>query len=204
MGTNWMAVDTNFPTFTGEESSKEQISAMLNYLFILKEQLQYSMRNLTLDNFNAAGLDALTGEVSKKLGEQIQLFQNQLSQLSGTVSALSAQVSEAVQMSSRMKTAETEITYLQEFAEDAKSRLTDLELSNGEQDQRIDELEQTQKTQDTQMTQLQTGLDEQEQRIIQLAEQVSTAVAGGISLSIGTAEPNNGPVIWLNTTQEGA
>lgn len=59
MPSNWLYIDTNFPTFTGEESTDKKISAIQNYLYLLVEQLRYTLRNLGKENFNSAELDRL-------------------------------------------------------------------------------------------------------------------------------------------------
>lgn len=59
MPSNWLYIDTNFPTFTGEESPNEKITTIQNYLYMLVEQLRYTLRNLGTSNFNAAELAKL-------------------------------------------------------------------------------------------------------------------------------------------------
>ena len=80
MGSNWLAVDSNFPSFTGRESPTEQIRALHNYLFCLKEQLQYSLNNLTADNWNTDALDSLTADAKEQLRIGISSMTNQLTQ----------------------------------------------------------------------------------------------------------------------------
>ena len=48
MPSNWLYIDTNFPAFTGEEAANEKIETVQNYLFLLVEQLRYTLRNLSL------------------------------------------------------------------------------------------------------------------------------------------------------------
>ena len=45
--------------FTGETSDSEKIEQITSYLFMLLEQLRYSLSNLDKDNFNEAGLDEI-------------------------------------------------------------------------------------------------------------------------------------------------
>ena len=33
MPSNWLYIDSNFPTFTGEESLKEQVTTIQNYMY---------------------------------------------------------------------------------------------------------------------------------------------------------------------------
>ena len=57
MPSNWLFVDTNFPTFTGEESTEDKISTMQNYMFMLVEQLRYSMHHLDSSNVRSIDMD---------------------------------------------------------------------------------------------------------------------------------------------------
>ncbi len=49
-------LDTGFPTFTGEESTEEKVTAVQNYLYMLMEELRYLLRHLDAENFTDAGL----------------------------------------------------------------------------------------------------------------------------------------------------
>ena len=73
MPSNWLYVDTNFPTFTGEESTEAKVSTIQNYLFMLVEQLRYSLHNLDSGNMNPSALDryasGLTEPIYRQLGD---------------------------------------------------------------------------------------------------------------------------------------
>lgn len=66
MSNNLQALD-DFPSFTGEESPQEQIRQLQNYLFVVAEQLKYTMRNLGVDNLNPQQWDAMKEETLKGL-----------------------------------------------------------------------------------------------------------------------------------------
>ena len=72
MPSNWLSIDSNFPSFTGEESPEQQIRALHNYLFQLREGLQYSLQNLTADNFNATALQNLSDAQKNEVTTQLQ------------------------------------------------------------------------------------------------------------------------------------
>ena len=57
MPSNWLYIDTNFPTFTGKESPNDKISTIQNYLFMLVEQLRYTLHNLDTANMNLTALE---------------------------------------------------------------------------------------------------------------------------------------------------
>lgn len=66
MSSNLQALD-EFPTFTGEESPQEQIRQLQNYLYIVVEQLKYSLRNLGIENLNQGQWDSMKTETLKGL-----------------------------------------------------------------------------------------------------------------------------------------
>lgn len=109
MPSNWLSIDSNFPSFTGEESPEQQIRALHNYLFQLREGLQYSLQNLTADNFNAAALQNLTDAQKNELTTQLEKVYTQLNQMSAEIDRLSGRVSGAENLSGRVTTAEGEI-----------------------------------------------------------------------------------------------
>ena len=92
MPSNWQAIDNNFPSFTGEESPKQQIEMLHNYLFQLREGLKYSLQNLSSDNFSETGLQSLTDEQKKVFAEQLRGIQTTLGQLSGKIDRVSGQI----------------------------------------------------------------------------------------------------------------
>lgn len=52
MPSGLMMADSNFPRFTGTESTDQKISTIQNYLFQLTEQLRWSYANIGKENFN--------------------------------------------------------------------------------------------------------------------------------------------------------
>lgn len=92
MPSNWQAIDNDFPSFTGEESPAQQIKALHNYLFKLREGLKYSLQNLTTDNFNETALQNMTEEQKKAFAQQLISIETALGQVSARVSRISAQI----------------------------------------------------------------------------------------------------------------
>ena len=60
MSYNWMDIDNNFPSFTGKETPQEQIRILHDYLYQLRQGLQYSLQNIGTKNFNKTELQNLT------------------------------------------------------------------------------------------------------------------------------------------------
>ena len=89
------AFDNNFPTFTGEETPEEKIWSLQDYLFQLREGLQYSLRNLSAENFNATALKLLTAAQQEDLVKQLQTMQTALDGLEQGLELLTATVQAA-------------------------------------------------------------------------------------------------------------
>jgi hypothetical protein len=54
---NFLQADTSFPELSKYESTEAKLDAIQNYLFLLLENLRYTLRNLSMeDNFNQADL----------------------------------------------------------------------------------------------------------------------------------------------------
>ena len=52
MPSQFAALDTAFPTFTGRESTEQKVEALHNYNYMLLEYLRYILRNLGPENLN--------------------------------------------------------------------------------------------------------------------------------------------------------
>lgn len=89
MAAMWEAVDKNFPTFTGKESPGEQTEQIVNYLFLLREQLKYSLENLGKENWNEMELS--------------QIQEASVRALSGSVARLSAAISDINSENGKLK-----------------------------------------------------------------------------------------------------
>lgn len=95
MPSDWLYIDTAFPSFTGQESPDKKIDTIQNYLYMLVEQLRYSLRNLDFNkNMNQAAVEQFTGEITQpiylqigELGEGVNSRMEEINQdLSGKIS----------------------------------------------------------------------------------------------------------------------
>lgn len=168
MPSNWLSIDSNFPSFTGEESTEQQIMALHNYLFQLREGLQYSLQNLTADNFNTAALQNLTAAQKNEVTEQMKKVFAQLSQMETEIDRLSSRVSGTENLSQRVTRAEENVGKLGE-----RMRLL-------EEDQSLEELQAA--------VTGEGGLQEQVTKHQQELEKLSSAlaVAEDGSITLGT------------------
>lgn len=56
----------DFPQLREEDSPKEQIRQLWDYIYKLHEQLRYILTNLTAENFNKEALEAMLSGVAGK------------------------------------------------------------------------------------------------------------------------------------------
>lgn len=92
MPSNWLSIDTNFPSFTGGESPNDKIGVIQNYLFMLVEQLRYTLRNLDISNMNAVKLEEYTGSITDPINAAIQDADGHITQLQAAADGLALQV----------------------------------------------------------------------------------------------------------------
>ena len=114
---NWLYIDTNFPAFTQRESADEKIETMQDYLFMLVEQLRYSLRNLDLRNMNGKALDGFLQSINEPIYARIEDEEGRIHELGLTAEGLSA----------RLTNAEGNITQLGATAEGLSARVSDAE-----------------------------------------------------------------------------
>lgn len=146
MPSNWLSIDSNFPSFTGEETPEQQIRALHNYLFQLREGLQYSLQNLTADNFNATALQNLSDAQKNEVTTQLQKVYTLLNQMAAEIDSLSGRVSGTENLSGRMTTAEGEITALKGRTKLTEENIEDLADRTTAAETDIDDLQDRAKT----------------------------------------------------------
>ena len=138
MPSNWLFVDTNFPTFTGEESLPDRVTTIQNYVFMLVEQLRYTLFNLDLDNMNGAAVDEFENMITDPIYAQIEDADGNITQLQITAEGLRARVEGAegdisslqltqAGLSSQIQNAEGDISLLQQTAQQFSVQLQSAE-----------------------------------------------------------------------------
>lgn len=71
MPSSLLNVDTAFPELKGNRSTDEKFRMVSDYLYMLREQLRYSMANLGLENFNDASFQEISGLITKPVYAQL-------------------------------------------------------------------------------------------------------------------------------------
>lgn len=127
MPKSWAMVDSNFPTFTGDENPREQIRALVDYMFVLVEELKFQLENLDTSNWNSSALKTFQSDTTKDVNEKVETQGDDLASMTGDVAVLAAnlslltnevavitnRVSALESLSGRMKDVEIDIAYLQ-------------------------------------------------------------------------------------------
>lgn len=192
----WLYIDTNFPTFTGEESTKEQIDEMVNYLFILVEQLKYSLNNLDTGNFNSKALSDWAESSTSDIVEQLVATTTQINQVNQSLSRLSSRVSALEGLAERMSDAEEEINVVKQTVLEHTKNIEDLSKKDTEQDKKLEALELRQAGTAEDISALRYSLNEQ----IALAEanskDIQTIIAEIRQLKISISVAENGDAVF--------
>lgn len=91
MPNNFFSVESRFPHLAGKE--QEEINAeLLNYLFLLLEQLRYTLGNLGVGNFNESELDDIAEMISSPIYARIEDAEGYISVLTLAAEGLTSRV----------------------------------------------------------------------------------------------------------------
>lgn len=134
MPKDYLALDTNFPSFTGTETTDQKVDQLYNYTYMLLENLRYTLRNLDGSNFNETGLNDITDPIYKKIedaeGNIAELALDakglalRLSNAEGDINQLEIT---AQGMAAQIKNAEGDITTLQATAKGLEAQIKNAE-----------------------------------------------------------------------------
>lgn len=140
MPSNILTTDTSFPQLTEEQSTDEKFGVITNYLYMLLEQLRYSMANLGRENFNDAEFDSIANIITEPVYVQLEGVEGEVASLQLTAQSLTSRITDAegnistLQQTSssllvRVSDAEGNISSLQVTAQSLTSRITNAEGS---------------------------------------------------------------------------
>ena len=137
----FLSIETNFPTFNSDQKADDKIDSMVNYLFILVEQLRYTLNNLDMKNFNQTALTNFAADTTEEVVEAVTTLATRLNQTNQSVNGLASRVGTLEGLSGR-------VSDLEEAMEDAEAAITeitgdigDLQSADTAQQQRLAALE---------------------------------------------------------------
>lgn len=113
---NLLNVDANFPQFTGGESTAEKIERIMSYLFMLQEQLRYTLANLGYENFNVNSLEEMSHLITQPFLVRLEDAEGNITTLQATTDGLTARVEDA----------EGNVTEVMQTASELSSRVSNL------------------------------------------------------------------------------
>lgn len=116
MPSNWLYIDTNFPSFTQKESVNDKVETMQDYLFMLVEQLRYTLHNLDLSNMNKTATDEFVKQITDPIYGEIKDAEGNITQVALVAEGLAARIGDA----------EGNITQLQATAKGLQASISNL------------------------------------------------------------------------------
>lgn len=116
MPSNWLYIDTNFPSFTQKESVNDKVETMQDYLFMLVEQLRYTLHNLDLSNMNKTAADEFVKQITDPIYGEIKDAEGNITQVALVAKGLAARIGDA----------EGNITQLQATAKGLQASVSNL------------------------------------------------------------------------------
>ena len=211
---NILSADTQFPNFAGQESPAEQIRTIRNYLYMLLEQLRYTLNNLDAGNFNTEGLKEIQDAISQPILKQLSDTDGNLAELQVTAAGLASRVSSnegdisqleqtAQGLSSRVGDAEGNISSLQQTANGLSSRVSNAEGS-------ISSLSQTASGLETRVANAEGVVSTVSQKVngVTVTTPYGQTYLAGDRIVMRANENNymaigsNGLEVWVNGTQK--
>lgn len=116
MPSNWLYIDTNFPSFTQKENVNDKVETMQDYLFMLVEQLRYTLHNLDLSNMNKTAADEFVKQITDPIYGEIKDAEGNITQVALVAKGLAARIGDA----------EGNITQLQATAKGLQASVSNL------------------------------------------------------------------------------
>ena len=197
MASNWLSVDSNFPTFTGKESPQEQIAKLVDYMVQLTTQLRYSLQNLGTDNWNAKDLEKFASSATADVVKQMKQVSDQLTGIKNTVNNLAARVNEISGVVSRVKDVENTITLIEADTEDHKERIKALEESVAYLEQVPEDHEERLQGAEENIETAQADIDELQDRTRSVEETVQKLSGAVLVEDAGTTVGGEGKTVHL-------
>ena len=94
MPSNILSADAFFPA-SGAGTTEEQLNTLRNYLFLLLEQLRYTLNNLDTSNVNGAELSRFVSSVTEPVYARIEDSEGSIASLALTAAGLTSRLNDA-------------------------------------------------------------------------------------------------------------
>ena len=117
MPCDMLNTDVLFPAFTIKDTPEQKVDQIMDYLYMLREQLRYSMYNLGSGNFNETALNDIADAIRKPVYMDLKDINGNINQI----------VVDAEGLALRVTNAENDITQIVVAAEGLSTRVTNAE-----------------------------------------------------------------------------
>ena len=203
MPSSLQTLDTAFPKIDDHQTTEENFNQVVNYLYMLLENLRYTLGNLGEDNFNDTELDSIGKLITEPVWARIAddegnihtlnvTAENLLSQVSDLDGNLSALQQTAETLSSRITTADGNISALTQTAESLSSKISDAEGNISSLTQTVNGLGSKISSAEGNISTLQQTANSLSTKVSNAEGNISTLqqTANSLSSKISTAEGN--------------
>lgn len=171
----WAMVDSNFPTFTGEESPREQTRQIVEYMMLLTEALKYQLENLDTNNWNKTALQTFQTDTTQDVENQAENLTTNMIQLANELTNLSSRVTALESLTARVTQVETDVAYLEQWQAEMENQIGTLQEQLGTTQGDIDTLEQD-------VAELQDQVDSNREDIDSLKQTVQQNATGSATI----------------------
>lgn len=137
MPSSILNTDIMFPNLSGK-STEQQVFTIMNYLYMLKEQLTYSLSNLGLDNINANSFNEIAGIINQPVILRLDGVDGSLAEIDVNLGIISSELENAEgdisnlqltadSLSAQLEDAEGNISAIYQISESLSTRVEDAE-----------------------------------------------------------------------------
>lgn len=202
MPSNFLEADSRFPSLRANKSTDDKFAEVENYLFILLEQLRYTLRNLDAGNFNETGLKEITDPLYVRIEGQL----GDLVEIAVTKSGIMARITSAEgKISELQQTAEgfeTRVAEVEETTEGLSESVSSISQQADRIATRVSNVETTADSLSTEVSELEQTSEGIETRVASV-EQTASGLSSDVSTLKQTASSITTRVASVETTAEG-
>ena len=110
MPTSFLSADAGFPRLTEEMPVEERMNRIENYLYMLLEQLRYTLANLGEENFNEAAFQEISQDIQEPVLSVVSDLAGNVSTISQTATAITTRLDNFNGSSSTIEQTATSLT----------------------------------------------------------------------------------------------